>query len=385
MTDQEIKDIIKKGGPGSGRKGHTGVTPDKSTRERNRLKAGEAIQTSRDAKRIIAELDLGKEDLKEIRDYASAEGITPSQFIVNNKDHIKSNFNNKKDEAHDLMSQMKAPGVGSMAKGGPGSGKKGSKHDASAAMTDNRRANTEKYLKQLKTSLSLERDPAAKADFEKDIKDIEAELKMNKSYDEKIKDTIRKGGPGSGKKGSKHDAEVEAKEKEEHGASLKDKFANLQSTWDKMNKGPLVTAARSALRSPGAGKGSDKVPGGPGGPSAAAGGGTGKGTGGSMPMISKGGPGSGRRGHFTEDGEDHTSVLERDPHHYGSSQEKLIDKEKFQAAADREEERAKQRIRERESSAKRGVSRKRAPANQSKKDEKPSWLQRVGQKIIDAI
>ena len=229
MTDQEIKDIIKKGGPGSGRKGHTGVTPDKSTRERNRQKAGDALQTSKEAKRIIAELDLGKEDLKEIRDLASAEGITPSQFVVNNKDHIKTNFKN---EAHNLMSQMKAPGVGSMAKGGP----------------------------------------------------------------------------GSGKKGSKHDAEVEAKEKEEHGASLKDKFANLQSTWDKMNKGPLVTAARSALRSPGAGKGSDKVPGGPGGPSAAAGGGTGKGTGGSMPMISKGGPGSGRRGHFTEDGEDHVRL-----------------------------------------------------------------------------
>ena len=54
---------------------------------------------------------------------------------------------------------------------------------ASAAMSDNRRANTEKYLEQLKTSLSLETDPAAKADFEKDIKDIEAELKIKKSLD----------------------------------------------------------------------------------------------------------------------------------------------------------------------------------------------------------
>ena len=93
---------IKKGGPGSGRKGHMGVTPSKSVRERNRQKAGEAIQSSRDAKRIIAELGLNREDLKEIRDYASAEGISPSQFIVNNKDHIKTN----------------------LKKGGPGSGRK---------------------------------------------------------------------------------------------------------------------------------------------------------------------------------------------------------------------------------------------------------------------
>ena len=96
------KYILRKGGPGSGRKGHMGVTPSKSVRERNRQKAGEAIQSSRDAKRIIAELGLGKEDLKEIRDYASAEGISPSQFIVNNKDHIKTN----------------------LKKGGPGSGRK---------------------------------------------------------------------------------------------------------------------------------------------------------------------------------------------------------------------------------------------------------------------
>ena len=96
---------LKKGGPGSGKKGHMGVTPDKTQRERNRQKAGDALQTSKDAKRIMAELDLNKEDMKEIRDYASAEGITPSQFIVNNKDHIKTN----------------------LKKGGPGSGKKGHK------------------------------------------------------------------------------------------------------------------------------------------------------------------------------------------------------------------------------------------------------------------
>ena len=96
---------INKGGAGSGRKGHMGVTPDKTQRERNRQKAGDALQTSKDAKRIISELGLDKEDLKELRDYASAEGITPSQFIVNNKDHIKTN----------------------LKKGGPGSGKKGHK------------------------------------------------------------------------------------------------------------------------------------------------------------------------------------------------------------------------------------------------------------------
>ena len=169
---------------------------------------------------------------------------------------------------------------------------------------------------------------------------------------------------------------------------------------DKVEKVLPIAAGKAALRiaqnavkSPDAGKGSDKVPGGPGGPSAAAGGGTGSSRGPSAPQISKslaerldkmlkGGIGSGRKGHHSigrdySDSE-HDSVFEDSA--YDNTGEREAFKDKMKAAAAREEERASQRIKEKESTAERGVSRK-----GGKKPEKKSFLQRIGQGIIDRI
>ena len=160
---------------------------------------------------------------------------------------------------------------------------------------------------------------------------------------------------------------------------------------------PLAAAAaktagrivQNAVKSPDAGKGSDKVPGGPGGPSAAAGGGTGSGKESGVPkmtksigerLMTKGGIGSGRKGHhtFSDDGYEHDSVFEDS--RFDNTQEREIFNDKMKAAAEREERKAEQRLREKGSTAKRGISRK-AP----KAPEKKSFLQRLGQGIIDRI
>ena len=125
----------------------------------------------------------------------------------------------------------------------------------------------------------------------------------------------------------------------------------------------------------------------------AAGGGTGSSRGPSAPQISKslaerldkmlkGGIGSGRKGHHSigrdySDSE-HDSVFEDSA--YDNTGEREAFKDKMKAAAAREEERASQRIKEKESTAERGVSRK-----GGKKPEKKSFLQRIGQGIIDRI
>ena len=479
---QELSDKwFGKGGPGSGKKGHTGVTPDKSTRERNQQKAGEVRDTGREARKIAAELDLSKDDMKEIRDYASAEGISPSQFIVNNKDHIMTN----------------------LKKGGPGSGRKGHKtsEGASAAMSDNRRANTEKYLDQLKTSLSLEKDPAAQAEFKKDIKDIEAELKANKpdeahdlmsqmkapgvgsmakaDWEDKIDkslDTLfymnqlanqgrikpknkrggrirksitdhileKKQGVPEGVDPAKHercvlDVKADGKDKSSAYAicnssmkkgveprlptdvgpegpeddwvvpSVTDKVPPKQSPAvmkgkkDKIEKlAPLAVPAvktvarvvQNAVKPTEAGKGSDVVPGSPDGPSVAHGSGGAKPSKGPQaPKISKslaerldkmlkGGPGSGRKGHSlgSDYGEsEHDSVFSSG---YDNTGEREAFMDKMKAAVAREEERAEQRIKEK-------VGKRDATSNISrkggKKPEKKSFLQRLGQGIIDRI
>ena len=576
---------IRKGGPGSGKKGHMGVTPDKSTREKNQQKAGEVRDTGREARKIAAELDLSKDDMKEIRDYASAEGISPSQFIVNNKDHIKTNLkkggpgsgrkghttnrddepkrredisealddvsenadfpwnsvlgkfadedlsfldnkdkflddvvgeykniadqNNAQidideayDEAEDFFNQYKES-LGSLKKGGPGSGRKGHKtsEGASAAMSDNRRANTEKYLDQLKTSLSLETDPAAKADFEKDIKDIEAELKANKpdeahdlmsqmkapgvgsmakaDWEDKIDkslDTLfymnqlanqgrikpknkrggrirksitdhileKKQGVPKGVDPAKHERcvmDVKSQGNDKSSAfaicnssmkkgveprlptdvgpegpeddwvvpSVTDKVPPKQSPAvmkgkkDKIEKlAPLAVPAvktvarvvQNAVKPTEAGKGSDVVPGSPDGPSVAHGSGGAKPSKGPQaPKISKslaerldemlkGGPGSGRKGHSlgSDYGEsEHDSVFSSG---YDNTGEREAFMDKMKAAVAREEERAEQRIKEK-------VGKRDATSNISrkggKKPEKKSFLQRLGQGIIDRI
>tara|TARA_R110000868_G_C10973188_1_gene771451 strand:+ start:6306 stop:8117 length:1812 start_codon:yes stop_codon:yes gene_type:complete len=102
-VDDIIDEVLEKGGAGSGKRGHRSIVTTKEQREGNQKRAGEKRDTGREARRIISQMGLDKEDLKQIRDYASAEGITPSQFIVNNKDHLANN----------------------LKKGGKGSGKKG--------------------------------------------------------------------------------------------------------------------------------------------------------------------------------------------------------------------------------------------------------------------
>ena len=99
-------------------------------------------------------------------------------------------------------------------------------------------------------------------------------------------------------------------------------------------------------------------------------------------ILEKGGIGSGRKGHhsigrdYSDD--EHDSVFE--DNQFDNVGEREAYKEKMIAAAQREEEKAAQRIREQESTAKRGISRKmHAPP------EKKSLLSRIGQKIIDAI
>ena len=462
---------INKGGPGSGKKGHMGVTPDRTQRERNKQKAGDALQTSKDAKRIIAELDLGKEDLKELRDYASAEGITPSQFIVNNKEHIKTNLKkggpgsgkkghktsgkiepkhfepnpnlrdknkdldrltpeqsaerkrkkeeyqkqNRKerlkeraDEAHrqgnhkeyeKLISQVRAiktysgnpasdavspTSHGTKPEGKGKYGVEGGKYldpaseGASAAMTDNRRANTEKYLEQLKTSLSLERDPEAQKGFKKDIADIEKELKMNKSIE----------------------ALYHLKQLAETGRIKPKQKRNMRKGEEIEKVLPLAAAAKTAgrivqnaIKPTPAGEGSDVVPGSPDGPSVAHGSGGGKAPKGPGKKIKKsfaerllemrkGGIGSGRKGHHSigrDYGDnEHDSVFEDS--RYDSTQEREIFMDKMHDAIKREEDRADQRIKEKESTAKRGMSRK-----PKKEAPKKTLLQKLTQKIIDAI
>ena len=101
-------------------------------------------------------------------------------------------------------------------------------------------------------------------------------------------------------------------------------------------------------------------------------------------ILEKGGIGSGRKGHhsigrdYSDD--EHDSVFE--DNQFDNVGEREAYKEKMIAAANREEEKAAQRIRERE--GKRDVT-----SNFSRKmhapPEKKSLLSRIGQKIIDAI
>ena len=97
-------------------------------------------------------------------------------------------------------------------------------------------------------------------------------------------------------------------------------------------------------------------------------------------LLEKGGVGSGRRGHhtFTDDGYEHESVFQDSQFDNVGEREAFNDK--MIAAAKREEEKASQRIRENESKAVRGISRK-----GTKEPEKKNLLQRIGQKIIDSI
>ena len=239
---------------------------------------------------------------------------------------------------------------------------------------------------------------------------------------------MHKGGPGSGKKGSAQDvadyvgfSDEEFDKKHDHHEKMRNKhpqeaqrdwhgqqytkMAGVKAKRDAMKKAEeslekflagaaLKTGARVVqnLVKPGSSKGGEKaddVPGSPDGPSVAAGGGTGNTS--NSPgkkmtksigerLMTKGGIGSGRKGHhtFSDDGYEHDSVFEDS--RFDNTQEREIFNDKMKAAAEREERKAEQRLREKESTAKRGISRK-AP----KAPEKKSFLQRLGQGIIDRI
>ena len=102
-------------------------------------------------------------------------------------------------------------------------------------------------------------------------------------------------------------------------------------------------------------------------------------------LLEKGGIGSGRKGHhsigrdYSDDA--HDSVFE--DNEFDNVGEREAYKDKMIAAANREEEKASQRIKEEDATRRggpRGPSRKHHSA-----PEKKSLLQRIGQKIIDAI
>ena len=98
-------------------------------------------------------------------------------------------------------------------------------------------------------------------------------------------------------------------------------------------------------------------------------------------LLEKGGIGSGRKGHHTigqdYSDESHDSVFE--DNQFDNVGEREAYKDKMIAAAQRAEEATLQRIKEKESTATRGISRKpHAP-------KKKSLLQRIGQKLIDII
>ena len=383
MNDNEIKDRIRKGGVGSGKRGHMGVTPSKSVREANRQKAGDVLQSSREAKRIIAELDLGKEDLREIRDLASAEGISPSQFIVNNKDHIKTN----------------------LKKGGVGSGRRGHKTANYGGVEGGLFGGKPQQLSSNPASKeSLASDKKVARKYAKDDSHEELQNKINShkelSESKHLSQASRDGYAAKHKvllavqkKRAKN-----APEPKQEGSSLPGPFGNiarksedLLSLWEELNTLekllPLagaktaVRVVQNAVKPASAGEGSDKVPGGPGGPSAASGGGTGKQSKGSGKKMSKGGIGSGKRGHhtFSSDGEEHDSVFEDSK--YDSTQEKLSHIDKIRAAADRMEEDYKRQ--DKTKGSKRptsSISRK-----PKKEKEKPSLFHRIGQKLIDLV
>ena len=162
----------------------------------------------------------------------------------------------------------------------------------------------------------------------------------------------------------------------------------------------LPIAAKTAFRvvqnlvkpaTGGDGSEADNPIGGHDGASVAQGGGTGKqekGPGKKMKksllelLLEKGGIGSGRRGHnpigrdFSD--EAHESVFE--DNQFDNVGEREAFKDKMIAAANREEEKATQRIKEQESTAERGISRK-----EHKAPQKKSLLHRISQKIIDII
>ena len=428
---------INKGGPGSGKKGHMGVTPDRTQRERNRQKAGDALQTSKDAKRIIAELDLGKEDLKEIRDYASAEGISPSQFIVNNKDHIKTN----------------------LKKGGPGSGRKGHKSEDDGFDTshhemmhghmtedlededhDNEEDAKEFLVNNFRNKIDNndwdEYSQVSHAGMEdlagqaaKKHIGMKKSLIMNKSLEtlfymqqlanqgrikpkqkrnmkKSLKDRIleKKQGVPKGVDPAKHercvlDVKADGQDKSSAYAICNASMNKAEEALEKFLAGAaLKTGARVVqnLVKPaggGDGSGADKPVGGYDGASVAAGGGTGKQDKGPGKKIKKsieqrldemykGGIGSGRKGHHSigrDYGDnEHDSVFEDS--RYDSTQEREIFMDKMHDAIKREEDRADQRIKEKESTAKRGMSRK-----PKKEAPKKTLLQKLTQKIIDAI
>ena len=156
----------------------------------------------------------------------------------------------------------------------------------------------------------------------------------------------------------------------------------------------VARVVQNAVKPTEAGKGSDVVPGSPDGPSVAHGSGGAKPSKGPQaPKISKslaerldemlkGGPGSGRKGHSlgSDYGEsEHDSVFSSG---YDNTGEREAFMDKMKAAVAREEERAEQRIKEK-------VGKRDATSNISrkggKKPEKKSFLQRLGQGIIDRI
>ena len=175
---------------------------------------------------------------------------------------------------------------------------------------------------------------------------------------------------------------------------------NIKKSDEKLEKFLAGAALKTGARviqnlvkpaSSGGGEKADDVPGSPDGPSVAAGGGTGKqdkGPGKKMSkslferILEKGGIGSGRKGHnpigrdFSD--EAHESVFE--DNQFDNVGEREAFKDKMIAAANREEEKATQRIKEKESTAERGISRK-----EHKAPQKKSLLHRISQKIIDII
>ena len=354
--------------------------------------------------------------------------------------HQKKQMKNKPAEAPAPEGIASRPGpFGNINKGGPGSGKKkGSgkiepKHfEPNPNLRDKnkeldrltpeqvkaRNAERDRRMKENREARKKGEEPnydrpsnTAHSDLDKSLETLfymrqlaeEGRLKpknkrnVKKSLGERL---MKKQGVPKGVDPAKHercvmDVKADGKDKSSAYAICNSSMNKAEEVLEKFLVGAAAkTGARviQNLIKPAGSKGGEKaddVPGSPDGPSVAHGSGGAKqdkGPGKKMSkslfehLLEKGGIGSGRKGHhtFTDDGYEHESVFEDSE--YDNVGEREAFKDKMIAAAERAEEATRQRIKEKESTAKRGISRKmHAPP------EKKSLLSRIGQKIIDAI
>ena len=187
MSDKidEIVDQLIKGGRGSGIRGHkSGPASDikrkidpskkkkilasdrKAVRKEVRGHSDEKLQSAIDSHKELSESQHLSPGSRE--SYAAKHKALVSEQKKRNKN---KDIESSEREEHGASLRTKFQELSDkwFGKGGPGSGRKGHKtsEGASAAMSDNRRANTEKYLDQLKTSLSLEKTLLPKLNLKK--------------------------------------------------------------------------------------------------------------------------------------------------------------------------------------------------------------------------